>query len=160
MSGFPLYSVVEESRCRLSEGGSGTCPFLDLFSFFNPGDSHTHRSAIVQLKPLYAWRSRAAGVYQPSNTASNHTNTHACMFAHRCAKLSDAQTRNSRPLLSAVCASTSSLLYACRPRASAGSPAVGKPLSTTTSGSGQFSPRHRAHRHLHMKVESVTSERI
>lgn len=120
MSGFPLYSVVEESRCRLSEGGSGTCPFLDLFSFFNPGDSHTHRSAIVQLKPLYAWRSRAAGVYQPSNTASNHTNTHACMFAHRCAKLSDAQTRNSRPLLSAVCASTSSLLYACRPRASAG----------------------------------------
>lgn len=57
-----LNCVKEESMCR-SKWGSGTCPFLYLFSCFNPRDSHTHHTTIVQLKRLYAWRRVGARVY-------------------------------------------------------------------------------------------------
>lgn len=62
-----------------SEWGRRTCRFLHLFCF-NPRDSHTHHTAIVQLKPLYAWQSVGAWVCSPLSTGQiTHRCTYSCI---------------------------------------------------------------------------------
>lgn len=46
---------------------------------FNPRDSHTHQTAIVKLKPLYAWQSGTAWLHPRAGTDLIHLTAHTVL---------------------------------------------------------------------------------